>query len=96
MARVEKSSRAESDLAVIADYIAADNLEAALQWSDDIHRTFQLLARDPLMGEDVGSLQPGTRRQVFGNYLIFYRPTETGIVIVRVLHGSREIENLRE
>jgi len=30
------------------------------------------------------------------NYLIFYRPTESGIVIVRVLHGSRKIENLRD
>jgi len=27
----------------------------------------------------------------FRNYLIFYRPTETGVNIVRVLHGSRDI-----
>ena len=47
-----------------------------------------------MLGEDVSRLQPGTRRQVFGNYLIFYRPTQQGIVIVRVLHGSRKIENL--
>ena len=96
MARVQKSSRAESDLATIADYIAADNLDAALQWSDDIHRLFQLLARNSLLGEDASSLQPGTRRQIFGNYLVFYRSTEAGIVIVRVLHGSRKIDNLRD
>jgi len=65
------------------------------RWSDDIHRTFQLLARNPFLGEDVSSLQPGTRRQVFGSYLIFYRLTEAGIIIVRVLHGSRKIDTLR-
>jgi toxin ParE1/3/4 len=96
MACVQKSSRADADLMEIVDYIAVDSLHAAIRWSNDIDRTFQLLARNPLMGEDVSSLQPGTRRQVFGKHLIFYRPTQDGVVIVRVLHGARKIENLRE
>ena len=96
MARIQKSSRAETDLEAIADYIAADNLDAAIRWSDDISRTFELLANHPLLGEDVSDLQLGTRRQVFVNYLIFYRPTDDGIVVVRVLHGSRKIESLRD
>ncbi len=94
MARIQKSSRAETDLEAIADFIAVDNLDAAIRWSDDINRTFELLANHPLLGEDVSGLQLGTRRQVFGSYLIFYRPTDDGIVIVRVLHGARKIENL--
>lgn len=96
MARVQKSSRADADLMEIVDYIAADSLDAAIRWSDDINRTFRILARNPLMGEDMSSMQPGTRRHGFGKYLIFYRPTPTGVVIVRVLHGSRKIENLRD
>ncbi len=36
MARVQKTSRAEGDLAAIVDTIAADNLDAALRWLDEI------------------------------------------------------------
>lgn len=96
MARVQKTSRAEGDLAAIVDYIAADNLDAALHWVDEIDQIFRLLARNPFLGEEVSHLLPGARRQTFGNYLIFYRPTQEGIMVVRVLHGSRQIENLRD
>ena len=30
----------------------------------------------------------------FENYLIFYRPIEDGIEVLRVLHGARDIEGL--
>ena len=30
----------------------------------------------------------------FDNYLIFYRPAENGIEIVRVLHAKRDIDSL--
>jgi toxin ParE1/3/4 len=96
MARVQKTSRAEIDLIAISDYIAADNLDAALNWINEIDQTFRLLAQNPGLGEERSALQPGIRRQTFGNYLIFYRTAEDGILIVRVLHGSRQIENLRD
>ena len=32
--------------------------------------------------------------QPVGNYLIFYFPLENGIDIIRVLHGSRDMERL--
>lgn len=94
MARIRKSSRAETDLLDITDYIAIDNLDAALRWLDGIQRLFQMLARSPLMGEDVGHLLTGCRRHVYGNYLVFYLAEVDGITIVRVLHGSRQIEDL--
>jgi toxin ParE1/3/4 len=72
MARVEKTSRAETDLVEIADYIAADSLEAAVRWIDEIDQSFRLLARNPLIGEDVTHLQSGVRLQSFGKYLIIY------------------------
>jgi len=30
----------------------------------------------------------------FRNHLVFYRPTDEGVDIVRVLHGARDIEAL--
>jgi toxin ParE1/3/4 len=32
----------------------------------------------------------------FRNHLIFYRPIDDGIEIVRVLHGARDWQNLLE
>jgi len=29
-----------------------------------------------------------------GNYVIFYRPIEDGIVVIRVLHGARDLPEL--
>jgi toxin ParE1/3/4 len=96
MARVQKSSRAETDLTEIADFIASDNLDVAVRWVDEIDQLFRLLARNPLLGELVDGLTLGIRRQTFGKHVIYYKPTTEGIVIVRVLHGSRNIQNLRD
>lgn len=30
----------------------------------------------------------------FGNYLIFYRPIEGGIEVVRVIHGARDLPSV--
>jgi len=32
----------------------------------------------------------------FGKHLVFYRPVEDGIEILRVIHGARDIEALFE
>ena len=96
MARVEKTSRAEADLAQIADFIAADNIDAAVRWADEIDQSLRLLAKNPLLGEDSSRLLLGSRRHTFGRFLIFYRTTADGIIVLRVLHGSRDIDNLRD
>ena len=81
-------------MAAIANYIAQDNLDAALRWLDDLDQMLQLLSEHPLLGEDVSSLRPGVRRYVIGSYLIFYRPTNEGVLVIRVLHSARRIEDL--
>jgi toxin ParE1/3/4 len=52
------------------------------------------LAGFPKMGVSREELRTDLRSQPVGNCLIFYFPLEDGIDIVRVLHGSRDIENL--
>jgi toxin ParE1/3/4 len=46
------------------------------------------------MGTARNELKVGLRCQPIGNYLIFYFPIEDGVDIVRVLHGSRNIERM--
>jgi toxin ParE1/3/4 len=50
------------------------------------------LADFPQIGTRRDELKAGLRSQPVGNYLIFYFPLEDGIDIVRVLHGSRDVD----
>lgn len=45
----------------------------------------------PGIGRRRDDLAPGLRSISYANYLIFYRPIDDGIEIVRVLHGSRDL-----
>ena len=36
------------------------------------------------------------RIQGFPNHLIFYRPVDDGIEVIRVLHGARDIDRVLE
>lgn len=94
MARVDRFRQAEEDLLAIAEYIARDNPTAAARWLDEIEEKFLLLAKQPYVGEAVDHIHPGLRRFTHGKYLIFYEPRETGIGLVRVLHGARKLEDL--
>jgi toxin ParE1/3/4 len=94
MARVYRFRRAEEDLLAISEYIAIDSPAAAANWLEKIERTLNLLALHPMVGEDVSHFKPNLRRFCQGNYLLFFAPRADGIDLVRVLHGSRKIEDL--
>jgi toxin ParE1/3/4 len=62
---------------------------------DELNERFALLANNPEIGELQSLLADGMyRRYTCRNYVIYYRPLEDGIVIVRVLHGARDHERL--
>ena len=48
----------------------------------------------PHMGRERSDLSEGLRSLPFRDYLIFYRIVESSVVVVRVLHGARDIERL--
>jgi toxin ParE1/3/4 len=75
------------------------NEETALRYYDAVLVTCSLLAQKPLMGKAFETKGHGLQqlrrfpvRDPFGNYLNFYEPGPSGIDVVRVLHGSRDIE----
>jgi toxin ParE1/3/4 len=84
--------RASADLIEIWEYIAADNMDAADALIDRIDAKFQAIAAQPSMGRDRSELAPALRSLPIPPYVIFYRPMDGGIEIVRVLHGARDIE----
>jgi toxin ParE1/3/4 len=78
------------------------SLETALRFYDATAATFETLARMPGMGEHRESSNPRLsglhvwRVEGFPNHLIFYRPIDGGIEIVRLLHGARDIDSALE
>ncbi|MHB9074674.1 MAG: type II toxin-antitoxin system RelE/ParE family toxin [Desulfobaccales bacterium] len=86
-----KRPLARSDLAEIWDYIADDNEVRADVFVDNIDQKFQALASNPNMGRSRDELEEGLRSFPVDRYVIFYRVMPGGVEIVRVVHGSRDL-----
>jgi len=94
--QVTKTVRAEQDLDEIWFYIALDNVEAADNLLDDIDSSCQLLAMQPRGGRLRRELLAELRSFPVGRYVVFYRPQDDGIEVVRVLHSARDIESVSD
>lgn len=92
MARVTRRPQAETDILEIWDYIAEDSMVEADRWVDRLDERFALWATQPMMGRSRDELAPGVRSLAFGRYVVFFEPLQDGIDVVRVLHGTRDID----
>ena len=90
--RYQLTDQADQDLLEAAYYIGLDSLEAADRWIERIHRALERLAQFPLMGRERSELAPHLRSFPAGSHVIFYRPLDDGVEIIRVLHGARDID----
>ena len=91
MSHVFTRPRAEADLVDIWRYIAQDSPANADRMLDRINGTLSRLATMPFMGQARFDLAPGLRMFPVGSYLLFFRPIQDGIEMIRVLHGKRNI-----
>ena len=91
MARVHRSNLAEGDLVEIWLFIAKDSPDAADRFLDLLAQKCELLAESPEMGRRRNELSPGLRSFPVGRYVIFYRSTEEGIEVARVLSAYRDL-----
>jgi toxin ParE1/3/4 len=94
VASVRRSALAELDLLEIWSHIAKDSASAADRFLDLIGEKCDLLAASPDMGRRREELAPSLRSFPVGRYVIFYRPRERGIQVVRVLSAYRDIAAL--
>jgi len=85
---------AENDLIEIWTYIAQDDQEAATRVLHALESKFNLLAENCELGPARPDIAPGLRYFVAGNYVILYREANTGIKIVRIVHGARSLKGL--
>ena len=97
---ITRRDAALQDLIGLAYYIALGDVDPAYRFLNAAEETFRDLERMPLVGssrEFQNSALVGIRMwrvKDFRKHLIFYRPTEDGVEIIRVLHSARDIEGL--
>jgi toxin ParE1/3/4 len=99
-ATITKTPQARRDLLQLADYIARDSLDTAERFLDAAETAFYLLADMPEMGTRCEFSDPEAADvrmwsiRGFENHVVFYRPLQDGIDVVRVIQGSRDIQNV--
>ena len=97
MKSIRVRPHADSEINALADYIAHDNLNAALRFLDAVQKTFNLIAEQPNIGSQRYAHFPmmdGLRMKAisnFENHFIFYIERPSYIDILRVLHSARDI-----
>ncbi|HJU19333.1 MAG TPA: type II toxin-antitoxin system RelE/ParE family toxin [Stellaceae bacterium] len=92
--RLAPQARAELD--DIWDYITRESgsTTVADEVIDSIIDRFYLLSQYPRLGRARDDLRPGLRSYPAGEYVIIYVIDGADVVILRVLHGRRDIDGL--
>lgn len=87
------SEEADNDLLLIFSYLHQQSAQAAELIAAEINRCFENLSTFPFSGSSRSRLGPDIRLAVVSPYSILYAVRSDHITILRVLHGSRDIEN---
>ena len=101
MSRILKRAAAKRDLIDHFVFLGEHaSVDVAHRFLESANETFSLLADMPEMGASRSFRNPkfaSVRMSLvkgLERYLIFYRPFNGGIEVLRVLHGSRHIQEL--
>lgn len=86
---------ARDDLAETVGYIAAEDPAAAGNMLRRIEHALKLLTDRPYLGPPViRPLRKGLRKHTVSPYLLYYRVADTELQLVRVLHSSRDLDQI--
>jgi toxin ParE1/3/4 len=94
-----RSEKAFRDLDHLASYIQKDSPETAVRFLHAAEACFDLIAQIPEGGTllNFGRFRDSGIHvrtiKGFENHLVFYRPSETSVEIIRVLHGARDLSS---
>lgn len=98
---VTQRPRARVDLLEQFVYLGdQSDVDLAERFFDAVSETCSQLATHPYMGTTYNCGIDGLREmrrfpvRGFDKYLVFYLPRPTGVEVVRVLHGARDIDRI--
>jgi toxin ParE1/3/4 len=83
---------AEADLNTISGYVAEANPRAAQTLVEKFDRRFSLLERLPNAGRARPEYGTDIRSLTVHPYVILYRVEPDAVVVIRIVHGARDIE----
>jgi toxin ParE1/3/4 len=92
--------RADRDIDEQLVYLARRSHSLAARFLESLEQTFVILTESPDRGfcwDDDSRSERSIRVcsvRGFPNVLVFYRPIENGVEIIRVLHGARDISTI--
>lgn len=92
MAKFILSREARDDIDEIVDYIALDNVHAAIAVEDDLRDCFRMLSKWKESGRQRPELGKGVRSFPVRRYVVFYSIQKSSVTIIRVIHAARDIE----
>ncbi len=93
--RLEWTEPSFSDLGSIRDYIGRDSQYYAYQFIARIIEAAESLIKHPLMGRIVPEAEDETIRELlFQSYRIMYRVEANRVLILTVVHGSRDMDRI--
>ena len=93
MATVSFTQLARQDLQNIKDHISLDKPKTGTHYMRHLKQKLDVLAQSPTLGVQRKEYC-GLNKFPVENYLIFYRITASGIEVIRILHGSRDIQSI--
>ena len=94
MPKYSLSEQADLDIDEIEAHIAENSVDAALAFDARLTKVFEMLAVHDQAGRERPEFNAGLRSFAVGKYLIFYRVWAQRVVIVRVLHAARDLDEL--
>lgn len=92
--RLHFTPQAEIDLEEIGDYIALDNPARAVKFIQEVRRHCEHISEGPMRYPARPELGAAVRVCGHGNYLIVFEPYDGGAVVLRVLHGARNLPGI--
>lgn len=85
------SNLAADDFAAIYEYTLLNfGARQADAYTDDLENALRILADAPLMGHECPEIADEVRRHDHQRHVIFYRPREHDIFVIRILHQQME------
>lgn len=91
---LRRTNAAEADLDEIFLHIAAENLGAAERVIHRIEAAEERLGEFPELGRLRDDLSADARSWPVGDFLIIYELLPDAIVVIRILHGARDLGGL--
>jgi len=93
MTAYQLTPAAEADLEAIWNYTdRVWSIEQAHRYIEGLADTFSVLAETPTLARERDEFQPPVRIHPYAHHLIIYLTIDRGILVVRILHESMDVD----